>query len=1403
MKKKLLSAILAGAMVLPTVVLPTSVGAEEADTVTVTYSPKNWVIRYGGRYANTHEAVVAVNQLGRKKTESSTKATVDDYYNTNTKVVETKEVTTGYTIAYSLDGNGNYNIANVRTDQDKCFAEYKIPAVDAITDVDITLKGVQYATGTQSRVNVYFSTEKQDIPADGLYYYDTVPLMTNKAPVGEDGTQTGNTYSWSFVYDEEESGIYGAETKAEIDTILGKWNTITNNVANPLIPTITSEIFPELTTKGKYNITKDVTAEVTTALANGDEEGTFNLIYRNNVGSTRTEDAQNLLADTTFTVTYDKNKILEDVNSAENADELITKVKVYSNMFGTDVSELNEDVLAEKIPEYVGTTFNWESFEAMLNNLLPVDITTYQSNIGEMNIALWGITYEKITNPNFIGGGFLFAKAENVKDSYTFKPFTVTVDENGNYTYPENGDEITVKFDSATASANVNDHVEAPQGGKITATDIARHAKRVYFISSSHYQHSIDLNIVVSYKDGSEETIAMKPTNRGQSGWDKMPYYVSDFGNTVNRIGNWGWKQSVKGSDSLAEEYRGTVLYPDDDKNAEVGHNIDCASSGGDLIYGFDVDETKIIEKIEFVNPPINEKGDSATLMLAAVIESVMSNDELRAYISELEKEIEKMLSDKEMKEVLSEKADEIMIAKAYKEELKQRNVAVDADFENLNGIIEEAEWYVAKTDSKQIMLDISDKLNIDFMAPVDEEVERGWNGSQFSASIVTEMVKSFGNSLYSDGVRTFPLKKYETALNSSGSPKTTKTETGEVVKISIPEERFEAGVRDGVYFEPRTGVTETFDATGVRAEALYIAWDFDGATQYYNVTVNYADGTSETTKVRIAGQWFTGSPQDIDAYPCLASDVGFSNYNAYSAVEGADGKYTMQMTKAGNYTNGLQLYEVKLDASKVPVNYVVTSTSGYDSVIYGLTEKTMSNDDMLAVIAEAEALLEEDAIGYVSTEEDAKLVKTAAAYARELDERHAVKLEDNQLVLDLEEQAIAQDINYLDLSAQADMDIIVKSGDTEKYASRDDSLLVDYSEYITAKTPSKADYIDTEAGTVYKLFGGWNGKGNDAVKVTPADEGGEGVVIGLNDDMYKHLSFLIDSIDKDLNPQTGATIYADVEYTDGEVETVELTLRRGDSWYTNQQAAYYGKNFGSWNATEGKYVNTAWVTGGNSVPEYVAQYPGRSSEGVAVFGFDIPSQKAVATVKLNAHEKAEYAIIGATATPYTNDELVESCSAFIDLEITETEEVNGENAAVVIKGYNALKELYERHYKDAWLENIEYFAPIYNEALKYDIDPNTLKFVPTISIENGNVTAKVAMVNTTEDAQDYVLIIAAYDANDQLVGVKSTEQATLASMTYAAENSVSMAVPANASKYKALVWESKNSMDPIAVTEK
>lgn len=1356
MNKKLLSAILAGALAASTVVVPATVGAEESDsgTVTVTYSPSDYVMRFDAWMAGQYEN-------GATRYDGELAVNCQPY-------------------------------TNIRTDMADMYSQYQISAPEAIEKVEINipamkLKGVNVKSTDESGteittfnpdaivgLGIWYRTGEEEIPADGRYYC-------------EKGTQTNDDGSTTTIA----VNPVGGETVDEVNTLLAKWkrSLFFGDNQKELIPDVKASAFGVdtslmTTSSQKFDVTKDITdivVEDIVAAKNENNVSYFNVLYNYSKTygvwaqqkDTYTDGNVNWGKETTLTVTYSIDKILEDVNSAATADELKAKVKMYAGLFGTDAADFNEDVLTEKIPAYVGTTFTWDSFEAMLNSVLPVDITNYASYIGEKNVSMWAIEGETVTNANFEGGakaGLIFKNAKSMKDSYTFKPFKVTVDDDGNVTYPENGDEVTFKFDTATASANVNDHINVGANNTLTITDIARYAKRIYYIGYNATSNDYTRVVKVTYKDGTVEEITTYTGNSPHGNYKTNANYVGDFDRSVSRIGNNTWG------------------VPSNTDGVITSSNI----SGGETISGFDVDPTKIIEKIEFPNT-------NTVLGMAAMSESVMSNAELRAYIAEVEK----------YEEATEENTDEIMIARAYADELKVRNVAVEADFATLNALVEEAQWYAAKTDSEDFMADLSKYYNFDAIASAGDTVANEWRDGLKSTyaggwkSATNESTNDNGNingaaSTYSDGVRIVNELVY--TENEDGTYKFVNS--GKTVKFSTPEAGFAGGVND-VLLLPENGEGVTIPGSGKRVEKLYFLWDACGSSQSPKVTVNYTDGTSETTGVYVGGLGWTYPNADNLAkktYPNLAAALFFGWTNLDTEANG-DGTYTVVKNETGIY-GGLNMFYLDVDSTKNIESYTITpqtdnSDSTYDTYLFALTEKSMSNEDMMAVIDEAEKL------EYVSTEADSELVKAAAAYARELNERHAVKLEDNQLVLDLEEQAIAQDSAYLDLSAIADTDLIAKTGDTEKYASRDDSIYVDLDEYITAKAPASADYIDTEAGTVFKLFGGWNGKGNDAVKVTPEDEDGVGVTIDLNDEMYKHISFLVDCIDADINSQTGGIIYADVTYTDGEAEEIEVTLRRGDSWYTSQQAASYGKSFGSWNATEGKYVNTGWVTGGNSVPEYAAAYPGRSSEGLSVFGFDITGKKTVQSVTLKPHAKAEYAIVAATATPYTNDELKAEYDTLINDGPVDADEVNAENAQMVIDGYNAMKELYERNYSGVGTKTIEVYAELYDVALKYNIALNTLKFTPSIVVENGTVTANLAMINTTENDKNYILIIAAYDANNQLVGVKSTDQATLASMTYSTTNSVSMTVPANASKYKALVWESKVSMDPITMIEK
>ena len=151
MSKKMLSLTIAGTMILTGFVFP--VKAETNDIITVTYYPKNYVIRYGGQYSHSARNEVAVN-----------------------------------TMPYKL-----------RNDQDDYFSQYEIAAPDAIRSVKINipklplkLKTVKNEeTGEESvqeaimGMSIYYNIQNTELPADGEYYLITESDKSTKAVGGE------------------------------------------------------------------------------------------------------------------------------------------------------------------------------------------------------------------------------------------------------------------------------------------------------------------------------------------------------------------------------------------------------------------------------------------------------------------------------------------------------------------------------------------------------------------------------------------------------------------------------------------------------------------------------------------------------------------------------------------------------------------------------------------------------------------------------------------------------------------------------------------------------------------------------------------------------------------------------------------------------------------------------------------------------------------------------------------------------------------------------------------------------------------------------------------------------------------------------------------------------------------
>lgn len=1322
MKKKLLSVMLTAALSATGFVIPAS--AESADDfISITYAPQNYVLRYGGQYSHTGRTELAVNRIGEKPDGST---------------------------------------AALRSDQDDYFSQYKIAAPDAIKSVKINIKNVPIGsrevtekdsegnevvkTYNKTQFSIRYSTAKSELPADGVYY------------IKDDSTAVGGT----------------AE---DVNALLNTWtrklfNDVNNNPY--LIENIDAETFgitDEMTETGKkYDVSKDVTDVVLQSLKDGKTvDGTTNFevmfgwpaeygMWGKSKGF-GANPSENWAKTTTLDVTYDTKKIADDINTAATADELKAKVMTYASMFGYSEDDFVEKVLNDKIGAYVGTTFTIDSFKALLKELAWVDNATFQLDISDkFNYSNWGKLGEEITTDSFVtyAGNFNFAENGSTVDTFTLNAVDVSSGE-----AVANGDVIDFYFNPETYSVNVNNLYNAGRGNAFSFDGFAGYAKRIYFAMTAEGSHYIDVAPVVSYTDGTKETKSFRVVNVGQRDWDTTTGYSGSMEIGKTALGCRTWAQTVKSAETNDNGYY-TVA--------------GASSSGGISFYAIDVNPEKKIANISFVN----NAGNSMNVF--AIGGTAMSNAELQAAVSDAEK----------ITTITADNFSTVVTAKNYAKELIDRNVAIESDFAALNALYEQAEWYLQAKDSEQNMIDISDKLNMDMLAPVGSHVAEAWQDGFNSTkaecwtSTPTNFDNRIGTSTYANGVRS--VDEYVYTLNDDGETYSF-VKSGKTIDFVTPEDRLQAGVKDAIYLKgiAQGGESVTVAASGERMNKLYIMWDAPGVSQRPSVQVNYADGTSETIQVYVGGPDWTiasGSLLNKRTYPNLAGAVwlGYANHSAVKANE-SDEYYTV--TQNGNKYGAINVFGIDLDPTKKVSSYVLIPDANYVTAVYAMTEVSMTNDEMKAVIKEASNL------AYVSTEADAELVRKAAVYADELNARHAVKAEDNAWIAKLVEQAAAQEKIYADISTLADSDLMISTKDGENtrgenYSGRDDFLYADMPESVTLAKPGDSGYSDPETGETFKLINTANG--NDSVKI---EKEGTGAEFDMGSKMIKHVSFLADCIDY-VNNQTGATVTAVVNYTDGTTEEVTSKITRGDTWYAGQYYANVLIKYAHYDEATNSYVLGALT----DRPDLTGSY-------ITAFGFDIPAVKTVKSIELKSAENYTYYVLAETVTPYTNDELVEKLGAFMDLGVVDIDGVTAENAAEVIKGVNVIEELYKRNYSEIDLDTLNEYILIREKAESFNTPADVLKFTPDIELGTNTVKATLKMVNTTASDKPYVLIIAAYDANNQLVGVSATEQKTLKSMTYSDTDSVEINIPANAASYKAMVWETIAGMVPIAVIGK
>lgn len=665
--------------------------------------------------------------------------------------------------------------------------------------------------------------------------------------------------------------------------------------------------------------------------------------------------------------------------------------------------------------------------------------------------------------------------------------------------------------------------------------------------------------------------------------------------------------------------------------------------------------------------------------------------------------------------------------------------------------------------DSSYNTLDLSSVLNMDVIAPEGSVVEKSFKG--YGATIPS-IWKDRG---YANGV----IK----AQNN--------------IPFAVAEAGFAAGVKDSIILENADQEAITVQASGEKAKKLYIAWDAKDAYAGTTIKVNYADGTSETNNINVCGRsWQSSSNPN---YAGVVMDNVWS-YN-FATTESSDGKYIVE--RKDGVTAGLGMFVIDLDTTKTPVSYEFKATSQYPTIIYAITESTMSNDDMQAVIEQARTL------EYVSTDEDAELARTAYLYAQELVKRNVALESDFKDIANLVKQADGQENAYLDITDKLDSDIIVSINDGENtrpsdYSGKDNFLIQPIADTIVLNAPSNTTLTDYETGSTFKVVGN-KGNGNDSVKIASEADNGTGVTFNLNGKMLKHISFLIDSANADgINIETGSAAEAIVNYTDGTSEKISTILSKNDTWYTGQQRANIGVSYAHYDSETNTYKD-----GVENKPEH------STGATLTALGFDLGgytqadsltaeaynSYKTVKSITLLPHATANYYVLAATTQAYSNDVLVKAMKAIDN--VTEVSDVTKDNAQTVINGVDAMEELYKR----AYISKEEYEDCVsLKDAAEALIGKTILKFTPSVDASGDNAIANLEYTNTTDTAQDYILIIAAYDSSNRLVGINSKNGT--ANVNTVDSDSVSIAKPSGAASYKAFVWDSIRTMKPLAVDE-
>ena len=764
-----------------------------------------------------------------------------------------------------------------------------------------------------------------------------------------------------------------------------------------------------------------------------------------------------------------------------------------------------------------------------------------------------------------------------------------------------------------------------------------------------------------------------------------------------------------------------------------------------------DVDESKALKSITFKPLSVGMTGEKYAAVLYGITEIPMSNDAIKAKIAA-----------NTITEATAENAEEIVKLNSLADELIKRNAAAESDFAELRQLLSDAEFFLNMQDPENYTWDLTNYFDKDTIAYEGDTLGDNWYTLSDNNNIMASLMK---NSM-TDGVYTHK----EQTVSKSGDSYAWQ-ETGKTVPFAFDETALKGKVNDAIIMDSTVNDgTVTIDAAAAggenRAREMYLLM-YPGSYGTLTADIVYEDGTKEETAVSVKKDRDATNLKD---YPATA---GYWYIGGWRKIKNENNVAT---GVAGE--PHLNVFKLSADPSKKINTLSLKYKEGWGNTtltIYAITTLTLSNSEMKTYIDGARSILSED--GY-TTVQNTDTAKTANAYLDELVRRSAVKAADYTDIAAFSSQAEAQEIIYSKLPY--DTDIFAKAGDTADLDISQHvmnvSELTDINGFVTLdKEPADAQFTDEELGRKFKIFGAHAGE-KDAVSLE-----NKSFTLDTNGKMLKKVAAAI-YYDPILygNEHENGSIDVTVNYADGTSEIKTLPVYSCSSWFTAQQ------NANAW-TYEMKKSDGKWTTQGYA--EGVAGIKMVSS------AFEV-SAKPVKSIQYGASDKF-MAIAAITQVPYTNDELM---TTVLDMEDSLTNDtVTEENAQTVLDGCTAMTELTARGYElpASEAERYERLRVKANRILSHE--EAVLSFgTPEVVIGDQTASASAILTNTTDDDADYIMIIAAYDANEALIGIETSGQMSLKSGTKDYRAQVSMDKAGGAKTYRAFIWKDMQSMIPL-----